>query len=371
MRRLHLYAFALAASVAVLSPVACGTSSSSAGPTPDAGSGADGTGGAETSTPAPDSAADAPADTPADVDNGAPSTSYPAPHPPLPQLVNNARRARAHGAEGLPRLLPGVPRTVAQLQDFAQKLVAVDVLGHDDHTEYGVGALTYGGTIDADRAQTPPTTISSTDIQTWVAARSRRGPSARPTRRPSTRSSTRRARPSRSPTPSARCSAPPQSCVAFGGYHDNATLTPDDGGAAELRLRRHPDVLERVLRSTISPRVVSHEWVEASTDPYLTSSGAFTLTGGPDAAFYSADPDHIIWDLLGGGEAGDHVRARGPGRRTSRRPTSGTRCSAPGRTPPRQASHDPCVPERRRRLLRLRPRDAGDGDVHVVHHRHA
>ena len=39
---------------------------------------------------------------------------------------------------------------------------------HATTSEYGVGALSYGGTIDL-TGETPPTSISSDSIQSWVA----------------------------------------------------------------------------------------------------------------------------------------------------------------------------------------------------------
>src|SRR5207249_1454420 len=88
---------------------------------------------------------------------------------------------------------------------------------------------------------------------------------------------------------------------------------------------------------------LSHEWVEAATDPEVTSGGTFTLAGGPSAAFYGPDQDHAIWALLGGGEAGDLCEPEGSrayitpadiGQSVQR-----TWSNASG-----QASHDPCVP---------------------------
>lgn len=38
-------------------------------------------------------------------------------------------------------------------------------------------------------------------------------------------------------------------------------------------------------------------------DPFLTSNGVFTVSGGPTAAYFTTDPDHVVWALLGGGHA--------------------------------------------------------------------
>jgi hypothetical protein len=94
-----------------------------------------------------------------------------------------------------------------------------------------------------------------------------------------------------------------QSCVAFGGFHNDVAVTTTDGGVATS--------YAYAVIPTCSPNangqtsVVSHEWVEASTDPLLTASGPFTVSGGPQAAFFGPDQDHLVWELFGGGEAGD------------------------------------------------------------------
>jgi len=343
MRLPYLVTFAFAASVAILSPLACGGSSASSKPSPDAG-GSDATGSPETSTGTQDSAAvDSPADAPPDaVDNGAPSTNYPAPHPALPQLVNNAKGAMLTSPKVYLVFYPGyapTPTTVAQLQDFAQKMVTSTFWSTTTH-EYGVGALAYGGTITL-TGQTPPTNIASTDIQTWVAAQIQAGtfgtadPQAIYTVfYPQSTTITQ-------PNPVSTLLMSPTSCVDFGGYHDNTTASVDGGTGKSFAYAVIPTCSTSVDDLTA---VLSHEWVEASTDPFLTSGGTFTLSGGPSAAFYSVDQDHLVWDLLGGGEAGDLCEPESPavyitpgdiGHQVQR---TWSNLQAMG-------SHDPCAPD--------------------------
>jgi hypothetical protein len=339
MRPLHPVLFALAASVMALSLAACGTSASSSGSSPDAG-GVDGATGSDASTGGQDAAVEAPADAPPDVDNGAPSTTYPAAHPAMPQLVNSAGGPVLTTPKVYLVFYPGYPY-VAALQDFATKMAASTFWSTTTH-EYGVGALTYAGTITL-TGQTPPTSISSTAIQTWVEGQLQQGTLGTPDPQavytifyPQSTTITQ-------PNPVSTLLPSPQSCVAFGGYHDNATLASDAGAATDFAYAVIPTCSSGASAVDDLTSVVSHEWVEAATDPDLTSGGAFTLSGGPDAAFYSADQDHIIWDLLGGGEAGDLCEPEGPAAYVT--PADiGHSVQRTWSNVAAQGSHDPCVP---------------------------
>jgi hypothetical protein len=344
MRLPYLVTCAFAASVAILSPLACGGSSASSQPSPDAGGG-DSTGSPETSTGTQDSAAvDSPADTPPDaVDNGAPSTNYPGPHPALPQLVNNANGKVLTSPKVYLVFYSGyTPATVTALQDFAQKMVT-STFWSTTTQEYGVGALAYGGTITLPVSETPPTNISSTDIQTWVAAEIQAGTFGTPDPQaiytivyPESTTITQ-------PNPVSTLLMSPTSCVDFGGYHDNTTASVTDGGATTSYAYA---VIPTCMGSSADDltSVISHEWVEASTDPFLTSGGTFTLSGGPNAAFYSVDKDHLVWDLLGGGEAGDLCEPESPAVYIT--PADiGHMVQRTWSNLQAQGSHDPCAPD--------------------------
>jgi hypothetical protein len=340
MRLPYLLLFALAASVSVLSPLACGSSSAGSTPATDGGGG-DGATGPETSSGGSDSAVDAPGDAPPDaVDNGAPSTNYPAPHPALPQLVNNANGKVLTSPTVYLVFYPGyTPASVTALQDFAQKMVASSFWSTTTH-EYGVGALAYGGTITL-TGQTPPVNIASTDIQTWVAGQIQQGTFGTPDPQAIYTLVYPQGTTITQPNPVSTLLQSPQSCVDFGGYHDNTTATADGGTAGSFAYAVIPTCTTSVDDLTA---VISHEWVEASTDPFLTSGGTFTLSGGPNAAFYSADKDHLVWDLLGGGEAGDLCEPESPAvyitpsdiGYTVQRTWSNLQA---------QGSHDPCAPD--------------------------
>jgi hypothetical protein len=89
--------------------------------------------------------------------------------------------------------------------------------------------------------------------------------------------------------------------------------------------------------------VMSHEWVEASTDPFPTANGTFSLSPGPTAAYFMTDRDHIVWGVPGGGEAGDLCEAEG----TAVYTTPADLGHVAQRTWSNllaQGSHDPCAP---------------------------
>ncbi len=290
------------------------------------------------SSATPDAGVDAGVDVEAgpDVDNGAPSTNYPAPHSPLPQLVN-----AAHGPVlGSPKVyLVFYPNYTLEpdLKTFAQGMTTSSYWSTTT-SEYGVGALSYGGAIDL--TDTPPGTIAQTDIQAWVATELQSGAFGTPDPQgiytivyPKTTTVTQ-------PNPISPVFGVVKSCQAFLGYHDNASVALGDAGTTSFAYAVIPTCSPLVASLT---ETMSHEWVEAATDPQLTAGGTFTLTGGPNAAFYGPDGDHVIWSLLGGGEAGDLCEPEAPDvyivpsdlNQYVQRTWSNASALA---------SHDPCVP---------------------------
>jgi hypothetical protein len=208
--------------------------------------------------------------------------------------------------------------------------------------EYGVGALAYGGTITLPSTQMAPASISSTDIQTWVAAQIQQGTFGTPDTQAIYTVVYPQGTTITQPNPVSSLLTSPQSCVDFGGYHDNTTASVTDGGTTtSFAYAVIPTCSTSVDDLTA---VISHEWVEASTDPFLTSGGTFTLSGGPNAAFYSADKDHLVWDLLGGGEAGDLCEPESPAVYIT--PTDiGHQVQRTWSNLQAQGSHDPCAPD--------------------------
>ncbi len=203
-----------------------------------------------------------------------------------------------------------------------------------------MGTIGYAGTIML-TGQTAPTNIASTDIQTWVASQIQGGVFGTPDPQaiytivyPPTTTITQ-------PNPVSTLLPATQSCVGFGGYHDNAVVTASDGGAAQ----NYAYAVIPTCSSSVEDltAVISHEWVEASTDPFLTSSGVFSISGGPLSAFFTVDPNHAIWAVLGGGEAGDLCEPEAPA--VYYTPADiGYEVQRTWSNLSAQASHDPCVP---------------------------
>ena len=132
------------------------------------------------------------------------------------------------------------------------------------------------------------------------------------------------------------------SCEGFTGYHDNVAVALSDAGAkTEFAYAVIPTCDADVTSLT---SVMSHEWVEAATDPLVTSNGVFSVKGGPNAAFYATDADHAVWSLLGGGEAADLCDAVRRPASTFTPPDIGYPVQRTWSNVAARASHDPCVP---------------------------
>ena len=264
-----------------------------------------------------------------------PDVGFPAPHPPLPTLTNAAGGPVLASPKIVYVFYPKYTLE-PQLQAFAKAVAASSYWGATT-SEYGVGPLAYSGTIDL--TDTPPTTIGQTDIQSWVASELGSGAFGTPDPQtiytivyPATTTVTQ-------PNPVSPALGTVDSCKAFLGYHDNTSVALSDAGATDFAYAVIPtcgaiDSLTETL---------SHEWIEAATDPLLTSSGTFTLNGGSNAAFYAPDGDHLIWSLLGGGEAGDLCEPEYP--QESFTPVDiGHSVQRTWSNASASASHDPCVP---------------------------
>jgi hypothetical protein len=255
------------------------------------------------------------------VDNGAPSTTYPAPHPPLPQLVNLA------GGEALAKpkvflvFFAGYPYE-QQLITMAQTLGASAQWGGST-AEYGVGPVEYAGMVElSGAAGVAPDTLTDSDVAAFMSSEIASGAFGPPDTStiytifyPETTTITLSGG---GPMGSS------VSCQSFGGYHDDMAVTltlpapalPDAGAdAAGDAAPPAPVEVEKNFAYAVLPTCpsfgslegldavtgpVSHEWVEAATDPFPSTNN------GADSAYSSVDGDHFAWTILGGGgEAGD------------------------------------------------------------------
>jgi hypothetical protein len=224
------------------------------------------------------------------------SVPYPAPHPDLPQLVNLAGGKVLTTPKVFLIFYPGYPYET-QLQAMAQALGKSGYWG-DTTSEYGVGAIQYAGMIEL-TGETPPAMIQDADIQTYLAGKITSGAFGTPDPEtiytifyPSTTSVT---------LPSGILGNA-TSCTTFGGYHQDFTATPMGGSPTNFAYAVLPLCAGEGGMSQIDllTGALSHEWIEASTDPFpVTNNGA-------DSAYAQVDDDHFAWLVLGGGlEAGD------------------------------------------------------------------
>lgn len=270
-----------------LSIAACGSTATDTTPAADAGSDAAGTD------------AGVAADTGPDVDNGAPSTTYPAPHPPMPSLVNQAGGKVLATPKVHLVFYPGYPYE-ADMITFAQNIGKSSYWGPAT-AEYGVAPIVYEGMTELTGADaTPPKTISDTEVETFISTRIANGTFGTPDPNviytifyPSTTTITMMGGPLGNS----------QSCSSFGGYHNDTPVMVGDAGAPvnyAYAVLPTCNTFGGLTGKDGVSGATSHEWVEAVTDPYPSTNM------GQDSAFSSIDPDHLAWELLGGGgEAGD------------------------------------------------------------------
>ncbi len=114
-----------------------------------------------------------------------------------------------------------------------------------------------------------------------------------------------------------------KSCQDFGAYHDEAIGTSGESIVYAL--------MPRCAGIDDLTSAASHEFIEASTDPYVNTAGAYS----------NVDPAHAIWGIIPGGELGDmceYVEAaysRMVGNFMVQRTWSNASAAA---------GHDPCVP---------------------------
>jgi hypothetical protein len=221
---------------------------------------------------------------------------------------------------------------------FAQAMAAASFWSTTT-SEYGIGALSYAGTIDL--TDTPPTTIGQTDIEAWVASELQSGAFGTPDPQaiytiiyPSTTTVTQ-------PNPVSPAFGTVNSCQSFYGYHDNTSVALGDAGT--MTSFAYAVIPTCGFLSSLT-ETISHEWVEAATDPEVTSGGTFTLTGGPNSAFFGPDANHVIWSLLGGGEAADLCGTDGLSAYITPPDLANNWVQRTWSNISAQGSHDPCVP---------------------------
>ena len=292
------FVFAPLASLVVLSVAACGGSESSGAPTDDTGIGTTDTfvdpdsGLPET----PDEDTGGP-----EVDNGAPSDVYPAPHPAFPTLTNAAGGDVLKTPKVYLTYYPGY-EFGTQMQTFAKNVGATGYWSKAV-SEYGVGAITYVDTKEL-TGETAPTDISDKQIETFFATKIAAGAFGTPDTNtiytiffPRTTTIT---------LAGGGLGGSSKSCSSFGGYHSDVAV--DVGGTtSNYAFAVLPTCASFGGMSAIDSLSgsLSHEWAEASTDPFPSTNS------GGDSTYSGVDNDHVIWNVLGGAENGDLCAQRG------------------------------------------------------------
>jgi hypothetical protein len=259
-------------------------------------------------------------------DIGLPSDIYPAKHPSTPKVIT-------YGGPVLtaPRVHPVFfagdnAGLVASTIDFYNK-IGPSSYWTATVAEYGVGLLSSGAPIQLPEAA--PALTTDDGIQAWLAGKLNANDPAFPTPDANTIIAINY------PAGVSIDLQGSKSCQAFLGYHSNLTLDAAHGNMDVAYLvipRCSPQSTGMALLDAIT-NTGSHELIEAATDPYPQTNGAYG----------QVDNNHIYWLLaLGGGETADMC---------AQSPTSAYKDPEVGYLVQRSwsnvaaaASHDPCVP---------------------------
>jgi hypothetical protein len=220
---------------------------------------------------------------------GKPSDVYPAPHGPVPQVVN-------YGGPVLktPKIVPVFfekddQATVTKLIDFTAK-VGLTSYWKQVTAEYGVGVASSLAPIVL--SETLPSIIDDTAIQSWLKGKLHNADPAFPIADENTLFIIY--------YPAGVTitdGGGGKSCSSFGGYHSNVTLDAAHGNlevayAVMPRCNHFGDLTG--LDAVTGP--ASHELIEAATDPYPMTNPAYAMI----------DTLHYYWvRVLGGGETAD------------------------------------------------------------------
>jgi hypothetical protein len=266
--------------------VACGSSSGGASPPAGGDSGVADTGLRDTGGP---DGGQSGSDSGADADSG---SGYPAAHPPMPQVIDLGGPVMT--APKFVVITFAGDSLAAQIDDFASKVASSKTYWSGTTAEYGVGPV--ASVLDISVAETPPTTLADSDVQTWLAAKLS-GPEAgvleggAPWPQPDGETVYMIYYPSNVTVSQGGGT----SCNQFYGYHGDFSFPSATGGFVTYSVvARCPPFPSTSAIDSIAA-IASHEFVEAATDPLAVDHPAYLQ---PDA-------DHAAWGLLGGGEVGD------------------------------------------------------------------
>jgi len=259
-------------------------------------------------------------------DIGQPSDVYPAKHSSTPKVIT-------YGGPVLitPKVHPVFfsgdnPGIVASTIDFYKKIGPTEYWAATVK-EYGVGTLSSGAPIQLNEAA--PASTTDDGIQAWLAGKLNANDPAFPTPDANTIIALNY------PMGVSINLQGSKSCQAFLGYHSNLTLDAAHGNR-DVAYIVIPRCSQQVTGMSLLDAVTdtgSHELIEASTDPYPQTNGAYG----------QVDNNHIYWLLaLGGGETAD-MCAQQPNL-PYKDPEVGYLVQRSWSNAAAAASHDPCVP---------------------------
>ena len=214
-------------------------------------------------------------DASADVDAG------PAPRPAPPQIRNQQGPVIAS-----PKVVPVFFANDAdqpQLEDFLTKLASSSVWSAET-SEYGVGPLTVESSVVA--ADAPPVTIDTTGIEAWLTQNLDGTHAGWPALDASAIVAV--FYPSSTTVQDATFGT---SCTDFNGFHFESLKTT---GLVYAVIPRCAAAGPLVGLDGLTASL-SHELVEAATDPNLQTA----------PAWQSSDDDHLIWNFVPGAEVAD------------------------------------------------------------------
>jgi hypothetical protein len=299
MRRFPYALLAFAVELLCLTSVACGGSVTTIGDNDGASSGGDGGG-------APDAVVIHEAAPPEDVikpkdvatgpDIGMPSSTYPAPHPAMPQVISGGGPTVSSPIY-IPVFFPGDDSTTdSQLTDFTNN-IGQSTYWSTIVSQYSVGAATGGTAVTLGSSDVPSSmNLADSDIQSWLETETTSGALAGMN--------------SSNTifvlyfTSGYTITLPVQggtgtSCQDFGGYHNS---TSGSGGNIVYAVVPRCGEFETGggqpltgLSAITGP--ASHEFIEAATDPLPETN---------EPAYVEPDQNDIIWEfVVGGGEIMD------------------------------------------------------------------
>jgi hypothetical protein len=318
------------ASLGSVVAVACSSSDGGAPAPADAG--------VDQAAPDEDAAVDA-------GDFGAPSDTYPAYRPSLPQAVNLIGGPTLKDFTVVPVVFATDPEGETAITFMTKYAASPEWRAQVQ--EYGVGTMTIGTPITL--SQPAPATIADPDIRTWL------------------RTQLDGSHPEWGPTDAATLAKTlffviypfgttvtkgAESSCTFGGYHSVAVLPPDAGApeagadaatdaGADLEAGVAPGIpvlyavsarctLTELTQRQTTTMILSHELLEVATDPF------------PSSGYQTVDRDHLVWPIgMHGGEIADLCNVVGAAYPPA---DLGFTIARAWSNASAAASHDPCGP---------------------------